>query len=58
MENDKIKELEETIIKSINRREELSKDNLKKAELIGFKDFPDEVIITDQFGFIKDPKAE
>ena len=58
MENDKIKELEETLIKSINRREDLSKENIKKAELIGFKNFPDEIILTDQYGFIKDAKKE
>jgi len=58
MENDKIKELEDTLIKSINRREDLSKENIKKAELIGFKNFPDEIILTDQYGFIKDTKKE
>ena len=58
MENDKIKELEETLIKSINRREDISKENIKKAELIGFKNFPDEIILTDQYGFIKDAKKE
>ena len=58
MENDKIKELEDTLIKSINRREDLSKENIKKAELIGFKNFPDEIILTDQYGFIKDAKKE
>jgi hypothetical protein len=58
MENDKLKELEETLINSIKKREELSKENIKKAELIGFKNFPDEVIITDQYGFIKDNKNE
>lgn len=58
MENDKIKELEDTLIKSINRREDLSKENIKKAELIGFRNFPDEIILTDQYGFIKDTKKE
>jgi hypothetical protein len=58
MESDKIKELEDTLIKSINRREDLSKENIKKAELIGFKNFPDEIILTDQYGFIKDAKKE
>lgn len=58
MENEKIKEVEETLINSIKKREELSKENIKKAELIGFKNFPDEVILTDQYGFIKDNKSK
>ena len=32
----------------------MTKENFKKAEQIGFKNTPDKIIITDQYGFIQD----
>jgi hypothetical protein len=56
MERKEIEEVESYLIESINKREPLSKDNLQKADLIGFKNFPDKIIETDQYGFIKEDK--
>ena len=59
MDNDKkeiSKILEEKIQISINKREDLSSENLRLAEQISFKNLPDKVTNTDQYGFLKDPK--
>ncbi len=56
MDTNEVKIVEENLIKSINNREEITKENLKKAEQIGFKNMPDKIISTDQYGFIKDEK--
>jgi len=50
------KKLEEKIQTSINKREELSAENIRIAEQINFKSHPDKIISTDQFGFLKDDK--
>lgn len=54
--NEKIdlKSVEEALNKSVIKKEEMTKENFKKAEQIGFKNTPDKIIITDQYGFIKD----
>ena len=52
MENNKI--IEEEIIKSINNKEDISLENIKKAEKIGFKNHLDKVVTTDKYGFIND----
>ena len=59
MDNDKeeiSKKLEEKIQASINKREDLSSENIRLAQQINFKNLPDKVIITDQYGFLKDVK--
>jgi hypothetical protein len=56
MEVNEFQAVEEKLINSINRREELTKENIKKAEQIGFKNVPDKIVITDQYGFIRDDK--
>ncbi len=48
-----IDEFEKQIKDSIERREEITKANIKKAEACGFKNVPDKVELTDQFGFIQ-----
>jgi hypothetical protein len=53
-----MKTVEKALETSINRREEMTKENIKKAEQIGFKNIPDKIVITDQYGFIKDEKAK
>jgi hypothetical protein len=50
------KKLEEKIQNSINKREDLSAENIKIAEQLGFKNHPDKIINTDQYGFVKDKK--
>jgi hypothetical protein len=50
--------IEESLTNSINNREMMTIENLKKAEQIGFKNAPDKVIKTDQFGFIKEEKND
>ena len=57
MEANELKAVEEKLINSINRREEITKENLKKAEQIGFKNVPDKIVLTDQYGFIKDDNS-
>jgi hypothetical protein len=55
MNNDN-KALEEEIINSINSKESISAENIRKADIIGYKNQPDKVVLTDQFGFIKEIK--
>jgi hypothetical protein len=56
MNNDN-KIIEKEIIESINQKEAISAENIRKAETIGYKNIPDKVILTDQFGFIKEVKT-
>jgi hypothetical protein len=56
MEKNELKSVEDALTKAINRREEMTKENMKKAEQIGFRNIPDQLVITDQYGFIKDEK--
>lgn len=56
METKEYKVVEENLIESINRREEMTKENIKKAQMIGFKNTPDHIVITDQYGFIQNDK--
>jgi hypothetical protein len=55
---DDLKSLEDALTRAVDRREEMTKENIKKAEQIGFKNIPDKIIITDQYGFIKDEKSK
>ena len=56
METSKTKEIEEELINSINRKEELTKEKLQLASLIGFKDIKEEIEQTDKYGFVIDSK--
>lgn len=56
METSKAKEIEEKLINSINRKEELTKEKLQLASLIGFKDIKEEIEQTDKYGFVIDSK--
>ena len=46
--------IEEEIRISIDKREELNATNIKKAQYIGYKNIPDKIVLTDEFGFMKD----
>ena len=50
--------IEKELLISINNKEMITRERLNLAEIIKFKDEPDKIIFTDQFGFIKkdDPK--
>lgn len=54
MEPSKAKIIEEELINSINKREELTKEKLQLASQIGFKDIKEVVEKTDKYGFIID----
>ena len=47
------KTIEKELIESIKRRENVTKENLDLAEKINFKNNPQEILETDEFGFIK-----
>ena len=51
-----IKIIEEKLLKSIENSEKIDKDKIKLAETINFRENPDRIIDTDEFGFIKDSK--
>jgi hypothetical protein len=44
--------LEQQIIDSINQKEHISAENIRKASNIGYKNIPDKIVHTDQFGFL------
>ena len=45
--------IEKELLISINNKEMITRERLNLAEIIKFKDEPDKIIFTDQFGFIK-----
>ena len=53
-----IKIIEEKLIKSIENSEKIDKDKIELAETINFRENPDQIIDTDEFGFIKDSKSK
>jgi hypothetical protein len=53
MEKDASEILEQEL-KEAAKSHEMTKENLKKAEIIGFRNLPDKIIKTDKFGFIID----
>lgn len=53
MDKEEEKKLEEKILLSIKKREEISSENLRIAAQINYKNHPDKIIETDQFGFVK-----
>lgn len=52
-EIDRNKKIENQLIKSISNKEIITRERLKLAETIKFKDEPDKIIFTDEYGFIK-----
>jgi hypothetical protein len=56
-QNDETFIIEEDLRRSIIRKEDLSAINMKKAEQIQFQNTPSNIIITDQYGFIKDKNS-
>ena len=52
-EIEKNEKIEKDLITSIQNKEIVTRDKIKLAEAIQFKNEPDKVIITDEFGFIK-----
>lgn len=51
-----IKIIEEKLLQSIENSEKIDKDKIELAEIINFKENPDSILDTDEFGFIKDSK--
>jgi len=51
-------EIEKKLLLSIENSEKIDGDKIKLAEEINFKDTPDKIIETDEFGFIKDANAK
>ena len=49
--------VQKNLIQSINKKEEITKENIRKAEMIGFKNVPDKIVLTDQYGFIQNDKS-
>ena len=50
--------IEKDLLDSINKKENVTKENLILAEQIGFKNKPDKILETDQFGFITKNESE
>ena len=57
-ENREKKEIESQLIESIKNRENPTKERLEKAEEIDFKSIPDELIKTDEYGFVQNETEE
>jgi len=51
-------EIEKKLLLSIENSEKIDGDKIKLAEEINFKDTPDKIIETDEFGFLKDANAK
>ena len=52
-ELEKTKKIEKSLVKSISNKEIITKERLNLAETIKFKNEPDRIILTDQYGFMK-----
>ena len=50
--------IERGLIESIKNKENVTKENLSLAEIINFKNKPDQIIDTDEFGFIEKKKDD
>ena len=48
--------IEKKLLESIRNSEKIDNDKIQLAESIGFKENPDKIIDTDEFGFFKDSK--
>ena len=53
---EKNKKIEKALMMSITNKESMTRENLHLAETIKFKDEPDKIIFTDEYGFLKDDK--
>ena len=49
-----IKKIEKSLLLSIEKSEKIDNAKIKLAEKINFKEMPDKIVDTDEFGFIKD----
>ena len=52
-ELEKTKKIEKSLVRSISNKEVITKERLNLAETIKFKNEPDRIIVTDQYGFMK-----
>ena len=52
-ELEKTKKIERSLVRSISNKEVITRERLHLAETIKFKDEPDRIIVTDQYGFMK-----
>ena len=52
-EIEKNEKIEKALINSIENKEKITKENINLAESIQFRNEPDKIIITDDYGFIK-----
>lgn len=53
-----LESIEKNLLMSIENSEKIDNDKIKLAEKINFREIPDKIIDTDEFGFIKDPNNE
>jgi hypothetical protein len=51
--NEKEKEIEREIVRSITKKERVTRERINMAELIRFRNEPESIVLTDQFGFIQ-----
>ena len=56
-EIEKNEQLEKDLINSICKQEAATRERIQIAEKINFRDEPDKIILTDDYGFIKDKKS-
>jgi hypothetical protein len=52
-ELEKTKKIEKSLVRSISNKEIITRERLHLAETINFKNEPDRIILTDQYGFMK-----
>jgi hypothetical protein len=57
-DNNATYQIEKDLLDSINKKENVTKENLILAEQIDFKNKPDKILETDQFGFITKNESE
>ena len=57
-DNNTTYQIEKDLLDSINKKENVTKENLILAEQIDFKNKPDKILETDQFGFITKNESE
>ena len=53
-----IKKIEKSLLLSLEKSEKIDNEKLKLAEKINFREVPDKIVDTDEFGFIKDPNDD
>ena len=56
--NEKEKEIEREIVRSITKKERVTRERINMAELIRFRNEPESIVLTDQFGFIMIDKVD